>query len=63
VELGSAAAPKVPVARDGDSVLCGATLFAWGNALSAATGVPNPWTLSVTPVGDVQASSTEVSSS
>ena len=62
VQLG-ASDPKKAVGRDGDNVLCGETLFTWGAALAPATGVPNPWTQSVTPVGDIQATSTEVTSS
>jgi hypothetical protein len=62
VRLGSSAGVPLAVARDGDNVLAGAALFAWGNALFGATGVANPWTQGVTPVGDVDASSTEVTS-
>lgn len=63
VSLGAEVSPKKPVGRDGDNTLAGAALFAWGTALAGATGVPNPWTQGVTPVGALQATSTEVESS
>ena len=64
VSLGSAVLPKKKVARDGDPVLCGSTLFAWGQAIDTFTigVIPNPWVQGVTVVGTVQASSTEVES-
>jgi len=64
VRLGSSLSPTLPVARDTDDVVAAAALVAWGNAIATFTGgaVPNPWVLGVTPVGDVKATSTEVTS-
>ena len=62
VRLGSAVGLPLAVARDNDPISAGAVLFAWGAALTVATGVPNPWTQGVTPVGSIDASTTEVTS-
>jgi len=63
VSLGSASLPKKKVGRDGDPVLADPVLVAWGAAIATFTGgaIPNPWT-PATPVGAVQATSTEVES-
>jgi hypothetical protein len=64
VRLGSSAGVPLAVARDTDDVVAATALVSWGAALATFTAgaVPNPWVLGVTPVGDVAASSTEVTS-
>jgi hypothetical protein len=66
VELGAAASPKLPVARDTDPVNTNAAFTAWRSAveagiLAAGGGVVPP--LAGTAIGNVSATSTEVESS
>jgi hypothetical protein len=63
VRLGSTGGATAPVARDSDNVLIAATMKTWADALAVATGVVNPWVAGPTlPIGTVNASTTEVTS-